>query len=329
MSWFSGNTYSDSKGNSSATEGPTQPRTPTVRNPPVCGTARPPLQPSSATSTLRPASSHRISSLLYQPETGSPSREGGDRRIHSPWRNLNVLPQRELPAALEPLPITISALPEPSSEPVPDPNIILTSESEEEIYEPTEDNYMEVVTMSRPTEFKAGLPEDFSGKNDDATCWLLAMKAYFIINERVYTEDATTVLIFLNKLSKGRGATFAEGWYMKLANPVIPKSKKTFKKLCKAFIPKDLKDRACLTVYSLSMDQFTGDFDEYSTAFKLAQVRREVDDNSILVDTLQRGVTQQLTVMMTATALPDGQEKTSWKWEQWLDKAGEFYRNVV
>ena len=30
---------------------------------------------------------------------------------------------------------------------------------------------------------------------------------------------------------------------------------------------------------------------------------------------------------MTATALPDGQ--TSWKWEQWLDKAGEFYRNVV
>ena len=65
--------------------------------------------------------------------------------------------------------------------------------------------------MSRPTEFKAGLPEDFSGKNDDAMCWLLAMKAYFVINEKIYTEDATTVLIFLNKLSKGRGATFAEG----------------------------------------------------------------------------------------------------------------------
>ena len=31
--------------------------------------------------------------------------------------------------------------------------------------------------------------------------------------------------------------------------------------------------------------------------------------------------------MMTAAALPDGQ--TSWKWEQWLDKAGEFYRNVI
>ena len=27
--------------------------------------------------------------------------------------------------------------------------------------------------------------------------------------------------------------------------------------------------------------------------------------------------------MMTAAALPDRQEKTGWKWEQWLDKAGD------
>ena len=62
---------------------------------------------------------------------------------------------------------------------------------------------MEIALMSRPTKFKAGLPKDFSGKNDDATQWLLAMKAYFVINDKVYTEDTTTVLIFLNKLSKG------------------------------------------------------------------------------------------------------------------------------
>ena len=114
---------------------------------------------------------------------------------------------------------------------------------------------------------------------------------------------------------------------MKLANPGIPDSEKTFKKLCKAFeeafVPKDLKDRARQTVYSLNMDKFNRDFDEYSTAFKLAQACCRVDDDSILVDALQRGVTQQLTVMMTATVLPDGQ--TSWRWEQWLDKAGEVY----
>ena len=78
---------------------------------------------------------------------------------------------------------------------------------------------------------------------------------------------------------------------MKLANPAIPDSEKTFKKLCKtleeAFIPKDLKDRARQTVYSLSMDKFRGDFDKYSTAFKLAQAHCGVDDDSILVDALQ------------------------------------------
>ena len=52
---------------------------------------------------------------------------------------------------------------------------------------------MEVAPMSRPTEFKAGLPKDFSGKNDNAMRWLLATKAYFVINKKVYTEDATTV----------------------------------------------------------------------------------------------------------------------------------------
>ena len=54
-------------------------------------------------------------------------------------------------------------------EPVPDPDITLTSESEEETYELAEDYRMDVAQMSRPTEFKVGLPEDFSGKNEDAT----------------------------------------------------------------------------------------------------------------------------------------------------------------
>ena len=170
MSWFSGNTDSDSEGDSSANEGPTQPRTPSVQSAPVHGTACLPLQPLSMSSTPRPASSHRISSGLYQPETGSPSRESGDRRIHSPWRNLNVPPQFELPAALEPLPITITTLPKPSLEPIPDPNIEITSESEEETFEPAEDNCMEAALMTTPTKYKAGLPEDFSGKNEDAMC---------------------------------------------------------------------------------------------------------------------------------------------------------------
>ena len=91
------------------------------------------------------------------------------QQIHSPWRNSNIPPRRESPAALEPLAISISTLPEPPTEPVLDPDITLTSESEEETYELAKDNRMEIALMSRPTEFKAGLPKDFSGKNDDAT----------------------------------------------------------------------------------------------------------------------------------------------------------------
>ena len=69
----------------------------------------------------------------------------------------------------------------------------------------------------------------------------------------------------LNKMSKGWGAIFAKGWYLKLVNDDLPESEKTFKKLCnifeEAFIPKDIKDQAHQTVYSLTMDQFWDDFD--------------------------------------------------------------------
>ena len=202
-----------------------------------------------------------------------------------------------MPAALEPLPISISTLLEPTNAPTPDPDIEITSE--EDNFEPAlKQPNMDVAvarTTVKPTEIKAGLSEDFSGRNDDATCWLMAMKAYFGINKEIFSNEKLIVLVMLNKMSKGRGATFTKGWYLKLTNKDIPKSKKTFDKLCTAFkeiiIPKDLKDHAHQMVYSLSMDQFNQDFDHYSTTFQFAQVCRRIDNNSILVDALQQGVT--------------------------------------
>ena len=150
-------------------------------------------------------------------------------------------------------------------------------------------------------ELTAGLSNDFSGKEEDATRWILSMKAYFIINGKTYDEKAQ-MLVKLNKMSAGRGATFTKGWHLRLANNNIPLEQKTFVKWDKdfhwTFIPKDLEDWAHQEVYSLS-------------------------------NTLQWGVSNQLAIMMTTTALPSGQEKTGWRWEQWLDKAGEFYRNIV
>ena len=95
----------------------------------------------------------------------------------------------------------------------------------------------------------------------------------------------------LNKMSKGCRATFAAGWYLKLVDNNILKSEETFKKLCSTFeeacIPKDLRDQACQTIYSLTMRQFDGDFDQYATAFRLAQACSGINTDNILVDALQ------------------------------------------
>ena len=140
-------------------------------------------------------------------------------------------------------------------------------------------------------EIKAGLPEDFSGRNKDATRWLLSMKAYFTMNLAVYTGEKTRTLVLLNKMNKGREATFAEGWYPKLADESVPKEQKSLEKLCEdfeeAFVLKDLQDQTHQTIYSLTMDQFCGDFDQYATVFRLAQACSGIKANNILVDALQ------------------------------------------
>ena len=123
-------------------------------------------------------------------------------------------------------------------------------------------------------ELTTGLPEHFSGREEDAMRWILAMKAYLIINRETY-DDKAQMITTLNKMSKGRGATFTEGWYLKLDNDDIPPNQKTFEKLGKdfhrMFIPKDLEDQACQQIYSLSMKPLKGDFNKYASALRLAQ----------------------------------------------------------
>ena len=120
--------------------------------------------------------------------------------------------------------------------------------------------------------------------------WLLAMKAYFGMNDHIYKDDKMVILVFLNKMRNGRGGTFTKGWYMKLVDLSILDSKKTFKVLCdtfeETFIPKDLKDQAQQTIYSFTMDQFNGNFDQYATAFKLTQAHSSIDINGVIVQGL-------------------------------------------
>lgn len=71
---------------------------------------------------------------------------------------------------------------------------------------------------------------------------------------------------------------------------MISESKKGLKKLCsdfeEAFILKDLQDWACQTIYSLTMDQFQGDFNQCAMAVRLAQACSCIKANNVLVDTL-------------------------------------------
>ena len=81
------------------------------------------------------------------------------------------------------------------------------------------------------------------------------MKAYFILNSTLYTTDNNKVMITLNKMSEGCGASFTKMWYDKIANTTIPADQKTFKRFSDnfktTFYPFDTKATAHLDLSKL------------------------------------------------------------------------------
>ena len=78
------------------------------------------------------------------------------------------MPQCSLPGPLDPLSLTITTIPDQSPASIPDPDIEIPTASEEETFEQVpsqQDDEMATCSM----EIKAGLPEDFLGKNEDVT----------------------------------------------------------------------------------------------------------------------------------------------------------------
>ena len=88
--------------------------------------------------------------------------------------------------------------------------------------------------MTRPSELKAGLSENFSRNSRDLNRWMLSLQAYFEMNSSVYNNKAK-LLMALNKMSKGRGKPFSEGWFYKLNDTTIPDSEKTWDKMIASF----------------------------------------------------------------------------------------------
>ena len=132
--------------------------------------------------------------------------------------------------------------------------------------DPNEENEM--------LELKAGLPGNFSGKEEDTNLWLLQMKAYFALNLTLY-EEKNKILAFLNKMDQGRGKSFSEGWLMACANPEVKPEDRTFEKIeadfVEKFIPTDRASRSrhALSLMKMEDPPFNGDFHKFKSEFEI------------------------------------------------------------
>ena len=173
-------------------------------------------------------------------------------------------------------------------------------------------------------ELKAGLPGNFSGTEEDANLWLLQMKAYFALNPSLYQEK-NKILAFLNKVDKGRGKSFSEGWLITCANPNVKDEDRTFDKIeadfVEKFIPTDRASRSRHSLSTMKMEDppFNGDFHKFKSEFEIEVACSGVTNKHILIDLLGKAVSANLAFKMTALQ----EEPTSHK--QWLHKAGQFF----
>jgi len=179
-------------------------------------------------------------------------------------------------------------------------------------------------TTTALVDVKAGLPEDFSGRSDDARQWILAMSTYFNMCRTQYTSKQMK-LILLNKMSKGQDTNFSEGWLSKIADNTILEDKKTkgliVYDFAKVFLSTDKTSRARAALADLCMEglPFKGDFHGFHSSFELEAGKSRVIDENVLKDMLRQAVLTDLAFKMTSL---ENEPKT---YKDWLMKAGQFY----
>ena len=183
-------------------------------------------------------------------------------------------------------------------------------------------------TNNTMPELKAGLPGNFSGREEDANLWLLQMKAYFALNPSLY-EKKNQILAFLNKMDQGRGKSFSEGWLMKCADSNVKDEDQTFLKIkanfIEKFIPSDCTSKAQHSLAHMRMEgePFNSDFHRFKSEFELEAARSGVTDEHILMDMLGRAVSSNLAFKMMALLKEPKTHKL------WLHKAGQFYDAAI
>ena len=136
------------------------------------------------------------------------------------------------------------------------------------------------------------------------------MKAYFMINAAHYPTNDHKVMTTLNKMSEGRGALFAEGWYYKINDVNIPAEEKTFDKLeedfQQTFTPTGIKDDARRQLERLKQRTAdTNGFSSYVSDFRLAAAKAGfAETNYTLIDYFIKGLNTRLIEMVLSMENP-------------------------
>ena len=110
-------------------------------------------------------------------------------------------------------------------------------------------------TSTSRGEIKMALPTLFSAKPLEASQWLKAMNAYFSINLGIYSSDEIKIALILSKMDTGKGVSFSEKWYNKMAKTGIKAEEKMLEKFMadynQNFNPFNTKMKACHNISRL------------------------------------------------------------------------------
>ena len=156
------------------------------------------------------------------------------------------------------------------------------------------------------------------------------MKAYFILNTTLYTSDNDKVMMTLNKMSEGQGASFTEMWYDKMADTSISNNQKTFEKFAEnfktTFYPFDTKATARLDLSKLIQKTIccpngttNNGFQQYITNFQNLTSKAGITDDITLIDQFSLGVDQQIATMILSMST------MSTTIHKWIKKAKTFH----
>ena len=160
------------------------------------------------------------------------------------------------------------------------------------------------------------------------------MKAYFTLNANLYSSDAAKIMTTLNKMSRGRGAPYAETWYDKMANNTVPNAEKTFNKFIEdfesTFYPFDTKITAHNQLHTLRQRSFkekegsTNDgFQQYITNFQNLSMKAGTKDEFNLISQFSLRLDQKLSKMiLSMSSVP-----TTIK--GWIDQSKIFHTQLV